>query len=385
LTTYELPAAPQIESAARRLYQLLTARQVLDATQSKKHQTPAEMDRAYWEQAEALSATILGPVASQLGHQRLIIVAGGALQYVPFAALPVPGVRSPGGVWTPLMIDHEILSLPSMSVLAELRAQIADRKPRQGKALAVLADPVFSADDQRVRKKAVRKSGQVEPAPPQFVRATRDLIDDTGRVSRLPFTRREAQRISAFAPDATVSLDFEANRAAAMNPELGNHRIVHFATHGILNSENPELSGIVLSLVDAEGKAQNGFLGLRDLYNLKFPADLVVLSACQTGLGRDVKGEGLVGLTRGFMYAGAARIVASLWKVNDLATSELMARFYESMLANGLEPAQALRFAQKSMWQSKRWRSPYYWAAFLIQGEWKKTNSNISASEPHPR
>lgn len=384
LATYELPAAPQIESAARKLYQLLTARQVLDATSSKKRQTPGELDRAYLEQAEALSATILGPVAAQLGHQRLIIVAAGALQYVPFAALPVPGLRSPRGVWTPLMIDHEILSLPSMSVLAELRAEIADRKPRQSKALAVLADPVFSADDQRVRKKAVRKSGQVEPAAPQFVRATRDLTDDSGQVSRLPFTRREAQRISGFATDATVSLDFQANRATAMNPELGNHRIVHFATHGILNSENPELSGIVLSLVDAEGKAQNGFLGLRDLYNLKLPADLVVLSACQTGLGRDVKGEGLVGLTRGFMYAGAARIVASLWKVNDVATSELMARFYESMLAKGLEPAQALRSAQKSMWQSKRWHSPYYWAAFLIQGEWRKTSSNISANEPHP-
>jgi CHAT domain-containing protein len=327
---------------------------------------------------------ILGPVAAQLGHQRLLIVAGGALQYVPFAALPVPAVRNRGDVRTPLIVDHEIVSLPSMSVLAQLRAEIADRKPRESKALAVLADPVFSPDDARVRKQSRRPSVGIELPSPQFVRAARDLTDDSGRVSRLPFTRREAQRISAFASDSTVSLDFEANRATAMNPELGNHRIVHFATHGILNSENPELSGIVLSLVDAEGKAQNGFLGLRDLYNLKLPAELVVLSACQTGLGRDVKGEGLVGLTRGFMYAGAARIVASLWKVNDVATSELMARFYESMLANRLEPAEALRGAQKSMWQSKRWHSPYYWAGFLIQGEWKKTNTKITANEGHP-
>ena len=129
--------------------------------------------------------------------------------------------------------------------------------------------------------------------------------------------------------------------------------------------------GVVLSLVDEQGRPQNGFLRLYDIYNLKLQADLVVLSACQTGLGKDIKGEGLVGLTRGFMYAGAPRVVSSLWQIEDRASAELMRRFYEAMLARHLPPAVALRTAQVSMWKDKRWREFYYWAAFTIQGDWK--------------
>jgi CHAT domain-containing protein len=141
--------------------------------------------------------------------------------------------------------------------------------------------------------------------------------------------------------------------------------------HGLLNSQHPELSGIVLSLVDAEGKPQDGFIRLHEIYNLRLPVELVVLSACQTGLGKEIKGEGLVGLTRGFMYAGAARVMASLWKVDDRATAELMNRFYQGMIRDGLRPAAALRAAQVAMWKQQRWQEPYYWAAFALQGEWK--------------
>jgi CHAT domain-containing protein len=168
-----------------------------------------------------------------------------------------------------------------------------------------------------------------------------------------------------------MALDFRANRATATSSELGQYRIVHFATHGLLNSEHPELSGLVLSLVDEQGRPVDGFLRLHEVYNLRLPVELVVLSACQTGLGREVKGEGLVGLTRGFMYAGAARVAASLWKVDDAATMELMGRFYRGMLKEGLRPAAALRAAQLEMWRTKRWREPYYWAAFVLQGEWR--------------
>src|SRR6185503_1848503 len=153
--------------------------------------------------------------------------------------------------------------------------------------------------------------------------------------------------------------------------QLSQYRIIHFATHGLLNSEHPELSGLVFSLVDRQGKPQNGFLRLHEVYNLNLPAELVVLSACQTGLGKDVKGEGLVGLTRGFMYAGAARVMASLWQVDDLATAELMKLFYANMLGDGMRPAAALRDAQVEMWKQKQWRAPYYWAGFTLQGEWK--------------
>jgi CHAT domain-containing protein len=164
---------------------------------------------------------------------------------------------------------------------------------------------------------------------------------------------------------------FRASRATATSPELAQYRIVHFATHALVNNEHAELSGIVLSLVDEEGSPQDGFLRLHDLYNLNLPADLVVLSACQTALGKEIKGEGLVGLTRGFMYAGAARVMASLWKVDDAATAELMKRFYEKMLKHRMRPAAALRAAQLEMWRNRPWQAPYYWAAFVLQGEWQ--------------
>ncbi len=145
---------------------------------------------------------------------------------------------------------------------------------------------------------------------------------------------------------------------------------MHFATHGLINNQHPGLSGLVLSLVDERGQPQNGFLRLYEIYNLNLDADLVVLSACQTAVGKEIKGEGLLGLTRGFMYAGAPRVVATLWQVDDRAASELMKRFYQKMLGEGLRPAAALRAAQVSMQSDKRWRDPHYWAAFTLQGEW---------------
>jgi CHAT domain-containing protein len=147
--------------------------------------------------------------------------------------------------------------------------------------------------------------------------------------------------------------------------------MVHFATHGCVNEDQPQLSGLVLSLFDDKGNPTDGFLRLHDIYNLNLPAELVVLSACQTGLGKDVKGEGLVGLTRGFMYAGAKRVAVSLWRVNDVATSKLMEKYYQQMLDKGLNPVAALRAAQIEMWQTEQWKAPYYWAAFVVQGEWR--------------
>ncbi|MGH9854334.1 MAG: CHAT domain-containing protein, partial [Blastocatellia bacterium] len=153
--------------------------------------------------------------------------------------------------------------------------------------------------------------------------------------------------------------------------ELGQYRFVHFATHGYLDSEQPELSALVLSLVNDRGARQNGFLRTHEIYNLKLPAEMVTLSACETGLGKEIRGEGLVGLTRGFMYAGAKRVVVSLWALNDRATAELMARFYRKMLKDGLRPAAALRMAQVELSKQPQWRAPYFWAGFVLQGEWR--------------
>jgi CHAT domain-containing protein len=192
-------------------------------------------------------------------------------------------------------------------------------------------------------------------------------------LSRLPFSREEAEAILSYAPSGTAlkALSFRASRATATSSDLGKHRIVHFATHGFLNSEHPELSGLVFSLVDEQGRPQDGFLRLHDVYNLRLGTDLVVLSACQTALGKQVRGEGLVGLTRGFMHAGAPRVVASLWQVNDLATAELMKLFYRGMLKDGMRPAAALRVAQLELFKQKRRAAPYFWSGFVIQGDWR--------------
>jgi len=391
ITWRRLPKRAEIEAAARRVRKLLTAPQPQPGDAEAKYQARVKEAReGYWTQAAALSHMLLGPVASQLGKKRLVIVADGALQYIPFAALPAPslgndGGRNSGAEPQPLFVEHEIVNLPSASTLATLRRETAGRKPAE-KSLAVLADPVFTDDDTRVRRdvgKAEAKgkagsadSDRTDVVSLQMTRSGREteVIGAEASFGRLLSTRREAAAISALVPEreGMQALDFEASRTTALRPELGEYRIVHFATHGMLNNVHPELSGIVLSLVDKEGHQQNGFLRLQDIYNLKLSAELVVLSACQTGLGKEIKGEGLIGLTRGFMYAGAPRIVASLWKVDDRATSELMKRFYQGLLGpEALRPAGALRQAQLSIWKQRQWREPYYWAAFVLQGEWK--------------
>jgi CHAT domain-containing protein len=356
ITGHELPARAEIESAARSFYELAKS---------------ASADDRVEEAGAALSRMLLGPAADRLETKRLVIIADGVLHYIPFAALPAPVARrSDAATKAPLIVSNEIVTLPSASVLVEMRRELADRKPA-AKAVAVFADPVFSSDDPRLKTTGV--AAKVEQAlTPDLERAMRD-VGVEARFQRLPFSRREAEAITAAVPrgQSAKALDFQASRDAATDAALSDYRVVHFATHGLLDSNNPELSGIVLSLVDQSGQSQNGFLRMHEIYNLKLPAELVVLSACRTGLGKDIRGEGLVGLTRGFMYAGAARIVASLWKVDDAATADLMNRFYRAMFVRRMRPAAALREAQVEMWRQKRWRSPYYWAAFVLQGEWR--------------
>jgi CHAT domain-containing protein len=281
----------------------------------------------------------------------------------------------------PLVVEHEIITLPSASTLAVMRKELAGRKPAP-KALAVIADPVFARDDERFKARTIKiedkAAAQTETTADSRIiehLAEADATATSGRftIPRLPYTRQEADRILAVAPARAnlKALDFKASRATATSGALGQYRYLHFATHGLLDAERPGLSALVLSLLDGQGKPQDGFLRANEIYNLNLPADLVVLSACQTGLGKEIKGEGLVGLTRGFMYAGAARVVVSLWNVNDKATSELMAKFYQKMLKEGQRPAAALRSAQVEMWRQKQWQAPYYWAAFVLQGEWR--------------
>lgn len=355
IKSFELAKRSVIESQARAVYELLTSRNqsIVNETLEQRGNRLARSDAEYAKAAATLSQTLLGPVASELKNKRLLIVSDGLLQYVPFSALPDPVSA------TPLIVAHEIVTAPSVSVVALLRRETGNRKPA-AKTLAVLADPVFSKEDPRLA------SARRAHAP----RSSDDL--NLGTLRRLRFSRQEAEEIIRLASDEQKlqALDFAANRALATSSELAEYRIVHFATHGLINNQVPELSGIVLSLVDEQGRSQNGFLRLYDLYNLKLSADLVVLSACQTALGKEIQGEGLVGLTRGFMYAGAPRVIASLWQIDDRASAEFMKRFYQGMLVEKLRPAAALKAAQASMRNDKRWHSPHYWAAFTLQGEW---------------
>lgn len=364
VASFELPPRAEIEAAARRVY---TALRTVDPGAAKPGRA----------EAAALSRTLLGPVAERLGNRRLVIVADGALHYLPFAALPLPLPAVPGASGsTDLLLDrHEIVALPSASVLASQRRDLAAR-PRAPKAVAVLADPVFDPADPRVSRSQTAAARISE----------RGGEPDFPTLQRLPSTRLEAERISALVPagEALVELDFEADRDAVLGDRLAPYRIVHFATHGLIDARTPELSGLMLSRVGADGKPKEGFLSLADVYNLQLGADLVVLSGCETALGREVRGEGLVGLTRGFLYAGAARVAASLWRVQDRATAELMGRFYRAMLQEGKSPAAALREAQLAIRSDRRWRAPYYWAAFVLQGDWRDASRPVEIPEITP-
>ncbi len=384
LAAFDLPKRSEIEKAARRVYNLLTVR---NRTLSSANEEELEV---FWRKAEAeypkaareLSRMVLGPATAMIAGKRLVVVSDGALQYIPFAALPSPDDLQ---FRKPLVVDHEIVNLPSASVLAELRRQ-ASTRASPPKTVAVIADPVFDAQDRRVNNDnaiaSVIAPRGIQSTDSLFKRLTRSAADVSNRKTtspgefrfeRLLYTRKEADAILSVTPPGTAmkALDFQANRATALSPVLAQYRVVHFATHGLLDSKHPELSGLVLSLVNKQGKPQDGFLELQDIYNMNLPVDLVVLSGCKTGLGEEINGEGLIGLTRGFMYAGASRVMASSWGVNDWATSELMERFYRAMEQQHMRPAAALRTAQIQMWKQNTWKSPYYWAAFQIQGEWR--------------
>lgn len=336
-----LPGRADIEDAARRAHAGMTESHL------ETGEAAAKMESA------RLSRMLLGPVADLLRGQRLVIVAPGALQLVPFAALPFPedDAREP----RPLIADHEIVSLPSVSVLATLRAQREERRPPAG-LLAVVADPVFDPDDVRLHGRAAAASA-ASPAP----------------LRRLAYAGREAEAILALAGGEPVlaATGFAADRELLKSGRLGDYRILHFATHGLYNDLLPELSALALSTFDAAGRPVDGYLRAYEVFDLELRADLVVLSACRTALVGGPGDQGLMGLTEGFLHAGASRIVVSLWDVSDEATEQLMRRFYAALLRDQLPPAQALRRAQLDLQREDRWRAPSYWAGFVLRGDWR--------------
>ena len=326
----------------------------------------------YAAAAQALYRTVVAPAAAVFGTRRLLVAPDGALNYVPFEAL----VTAPGGAdyasLNYLVKTNEIVYAPSASVLAAVR-----QRPRAAAGgVLVVADPVFDASDAR----ALGLTAATKAAPVQRAALQSAMKDVTGsklmnlRLARLTGTRTEAERIADFARGgggaADVWLDFDASEANIRRRRLDGYRVLHFATHGLLDAERPQFTGLALTLVgDPEA---DGFLRVEEVFNLRLGSPLVVLSACETGLGREKRGEGVIGLTRAFMYAGAPTVGVSLWAVADRSTAELMPEFYKRLLASGgREPAAAMRAAQQQMIAGKRYSAPFYWAPFVLVGDWR--------------
>ena len=369
--SFELPGRSQIEESTIRFQKLLTSWEPRNGETFEQRKLRIEQANQEFDRVTAsFSDLLLGPVMAQLGARRLLIVADGMLHRIPFQALTVAKDQ---GTRVPLILDHEIVNEPSASVLGLVLDDSSSRST-PSRSVAIFANPVFEPDDPRVaRTKSPALPIPVATHAANAIDTFRDAGSDNGaHIPALPASGEEARSIVSVVPwrSSFSAVGFDASRDTLMETNLGNFRVVHFATHGRVNYEHPEFSGLLLSLVGRDGRPKEGFLGLHDIYNLSLPVDLVVLSACNTGRGKEMRGEGLIGLTRGFLYAGARGVAASLWKVDDDATAELMTRFYHGMFSLGLSPAAALRKAQIEMWQQQRWHSPYYWAAFVLQGQY---------------
>jgi len=345
-----LPARKEIEAKAKLFYEMVVANKRSD--RGKTTQT-----------SKNLGQVLLAPFAKKLTGKRLAVVADGGLQYTPFSALVIP--NSDGKT---LADENEIVLLPSASVLAQLRENTKIKRTK-GNRIAIFADPVFDPDDSRILRNLASdsevKNATLEKTLPDF------RFGD--KLPRLLASRQEARSISNFTGDrnTTVRVGFDANLQSVEQSDFSDYKILHFATHGLLNTKRPELSGLVFSLFDENGNSQNGFLSLNDIYNLDLSSDMIVLSACQTALGKDVRGEGMIGVSRGFLYAGSNRIVASLWKVDDSATAEFMKLFYQNHLQKEMSASASLRQAKIDLKKIPRYNSPFYWSAFVLIGDWK--------------
>jgi CHAT domain-containing protein/Tfp pilus assembly protein PilF len=371
IMSYPISSQAVITETAQKFYYLLIA------------QPSEETENLLAQTARELSEMVLTPVAPELNKRRVIVVADGVLNYIPFQVLPAPSTNQ-----EPLVANYEIVNAPSATILGELREEEERRQPAV-MLLAAFGDPIFAPNyaerkdpdtGEQIASAQTLKAGRLRHALRNIMLKGKSF--DPTVIDRLFYAERELRNLRdiASAAESFVATGYDATRERLQNMDLTKFRILHFATHGFLDPQSPEKSGLILSTVNREGQAQDGYLGLQDIYNLRAPVDLVVLSACSTALGKEARGEGLISLTRGFMYAGASSVVASLWEVNDEATAELMKRFYANMLQLGMTPAEALRAAQNSIRQEPKWRSPYYWAAFTLHGEYRRSIKPVAVA-----
>jgi CHAT domain-containing protein len=330
--------------------------------------------------SNALYKAVLEPAASLIGEKRVLIVADGALNYVPFEVL----LKTPdGGDYASLnylIKSNEIVYAPSASVVGAIKQQ---RTKSTSRAMLIIADPVFNSNDARAKRTA-GATGETEVRGLGIQSALVDVAGQTATVTpgakmeglplaRLMGTRSEAEQISKLAKtsggQADVWLDLDASEDNLGARDVSKYRVIHVATHGLLNAERPQFTGVVLSLIG--NKNGDGFVRTDEVFNLRLGAPLVMLSACETGLGKEKRGEGVMGLTRAFMYAGAPTVGVSLWSVADKSTADLMTDFYKRLLTPGDAPSSsALRGAQLAMISGKKYSAPFYWAPFVLVGDW---------------
>ena len=339
IQVYSLPGRVEL------LPLITQAHELLRESESGDAKVISQRDKALSE----LSNQLIAPVLKDGNYQRLGIVANGPLQLIPFAALPIePDIR--------LLERYELVYLPSASVLGALREQLKDRELAP-KLLLAFADPVFDSG-------------------PSLNRSPGGELGEQSSWVRLPKTLEEAQSIKRIATrlgqDDNVSIltGYQATRKAVLSNRSSEYRILHFATHGLADARDPNQSSLVFSLLDKDGRAVDGYLRLNEISHLKLNADLIVLSACRTAFGKEVRGEGLISLARGFMFAGAPRVVATLWQVNDVSTSRLMEYFYVEMLEKNQRPAAALREAQLKIMREYD-LDLFHWSGFVQVGDWR--------------
>lgn len=329
--------------------------------------------QAYAAAASALYQTVVAPAASVIVGKRLLVVADGALNYVPFQALVTDTTGTDFASLSYLVLANEIAYAPSASVVAGIRQQA---QAQSGQGLLVVADPVFDASDPRAKSAGGLRSMGGRLALTSAIGDVASLKLATLKLVRLAGTRTEAQEIAGLAQKsgstADVWLDFDASEGNMEARDLSRYRMLHIATHGLLDAERPQFTGLALAPTGTGDT--DGFLRVGEVFNLRLGSPLVILSACETGLGKEKRGEGVIGLTRAFMYAGAPTVGVSLWSVADKSTAELMPDFYQRLLAGqtaGGAPAAALRAAQQQMIAGKRYSAPFFWAPFILVGDWR--------------
>ncbi|MGA9673287.1 MAG: CHAT domain-containing protein [Terracidiphilus sp.] len=349
LKSYVLPSRGQLNEMVKQWRAMAASRERADTVAAAKFQ----------RLSSRLSCDLFSD-SVQPGMTRMVIVPDGELAMLPFAALPENGCSPAPG--EPLVMEHEITLTPSLSVFLARRPE-TEHRSFQGE-VAIVADPVFDAADSRTAdlKFGIHKAGsRLDPDRETGTELPR--LVSSGYEAR---AIRDAVHQAAGGGQVFLAQGFDANVETILGPAMQGYRVWHLATHGVYDESNPEFSGLVFSLLEHDGSPRFGFLKAHDIARLSVPADLVVLSACDSAAGENVNGEGVMGLSYAFLRAGAKQVISTLWSIDDAKSKELMIAFYQEFLRNGGSAPQALRLSQTKLMRTPATSAPYYWAGFTL-------------------